>query len=107
MLTVASKLLVTMPVVNNSDSYEEDDVWNEWLHRHSLTRNDGYWLYDRRDPIPLYKRNFVNTRDPYWYEQVTNDDFLDGILCKQRDEEIWLNVFGSWEDSDSESVESL
>ncbi|MEK8209526.1 ATP-binding protein [Paenibacillus sp. FSL L8-0696] len=105
MLVVASRLLEMMPVVHSSDWYE--DEWHEWLQRHLLTRIDGYWLYDRRDPIPLYRRDWINqVRNPDWREEISNDDFLDGILS-ERNGELWLNVFGSWEDGDSEGSESF
>lgn len=105
MLVVASKLLVKMPVVHISDWYE--DEWHEWLHRHLLTRSDGYWLYDRRDPIPLSRREWINeSKKPEWREEISNDDFLDGLMA-ERNGELWLNVFGSWEDGDSERAESF
>lgn len=105
MFVVASRLLEKMPVVHSSDWYE--DEWYEWLHRHLLTRSDGYWLYDRRDPIPLYRREWINeVRSPDWREEISNDDILDGILS-ERNGELWLNVFGSWEDGDSERAESF
>ncbi|MBU5671749.1 ATP-binding protein [Paenibacillus brevis] len=105
MFVVASRLLEKMPVVHSSDWYE--DEWYEWLHRHLLTRSDGYWLYDRRDPIPLYRREWINeVRSPDWREEISNNDILDGILS-ERNGELWLNVFGSWEDGDSERAESF
>lgn len=105
MFVVASRLLEKMPVVHSSDWYENE--WYEWLHRHLLTRSDGYWLYDRRDPIPLYRREWINeVRSPDWREEISNDDILDGILS-ERNGELWLNVFGSWEDGDSERAESF
>lgn len=105
MLVVASRLLEKMPIVHSSGWY--DDEWYEWLHRHLLTRSDGYWLYDRRDPVPLYRRDWINgARNPHWHEEILVDDFLDGILS-ERNGELWLNVFGSWEDGDSERAESF
>jgi hypothetical protein len=104
MFVVASKLLEKMPVVKTREWYE--DKWKEWFNRHLLTRSDGYWLYDRRDPIPLSRRDWIyETKSSDWREQITNDDFLDGILG-ERDGEIRLNVFGSWDDGDSEREES-
>jgi len=103
MFVVASKLLEKMPMVNISDWYE--DEWEEWLHRHLLTRRDGSWLYDRRDPIPLTRRIWIyESKDSNWCDQITNDDFLEGIFC-ERGGELWMNVSGSWEDGDSERTE--
>jgi hypothetical protein len=105
MLVVASKLLEKMPVVHISDWYE--DEWDEWLRQHLLTRSDGYWLYDRRDPMPLYRRDWIyKTISSHWREEITSDDFLDGILI-ERAGELWLNIFGYWEDGDSEKSESF
>jgi len=105
MFVVASKLLEKMPVVHRRDSYE--DEWREWLSRHLLTRNDGYWLADRRDPAPLERRRWIyENKTGNWRKEITPIDFLDGILL-ERNGETWLNVFGSWEDGDSERKESF
>jgi hypothetical protein len=94
-----------MPVVHRRDSYE--DEWREWLSRHLLTRNDGYWLADRRDPAPLERRRWIyENKTGNWRKEITPIDFLDGILL-ERNGETWLNVFGSWEDGDSERKESF
>ncbi|MEB4783720.1 ATP-binding protein [Paenibacillus jamilae] len=103
MFVVASKLLEKMPVANSSDWYE--DEWKEWLHGHLLTRGDGSWLYDRRDPIPLTRRAWIDeSKDSNWRDQITNEDFLEGIFY-ERSGELWMNVIGSWEDGDSERIE--
>ncbi|MEO5337835.1 MAG: hypothetical protein H7841_13230 [Magnetospirillum sp. WYHS-4] len=31
----------------------EENGWKDWLRRVDLTRGDGRWLSDRRDPVPL------------------------------------------------------
>ncbi|SEH62498.1 hypothetical protein SAMN04244559_03209 [Magnetospirillum fulvum] len=31
----------------------EENGWKEWIRRVDLTRDDGRWLSDRRDPVPL------------------------------------------------------
>ena len=47
---VAGRLLRQYPVTD--DSYY-DDPWTEWLSRNLLTRNDGLWLADGMDRVPL------------------------------------------------------
>lgn len=102
---VASKLLEKMPVVHSPDW--DEDKWDYWLHTHLLTRSDGYWLYDFRDPIPFSRRDWIyETKSSEWREQITDSDFLEGILG-ERDGEIWFNVFGSWNDGDNERKESF
>ena len=105
MFVVAAKLLQKMPVVHRRDWYE--DEWAEWLHRHLLTRIDGHWLADRRDPVPLLQRNWIHEKKTEnWCSEITTVNFLDGILFEKKGE-TWLNVFGSWKEGDSEREESF
>lgn len=105
MFVVAAKLLEKMPVVRRRDWY--DDEWAEWIQQHILTRNDGRWLADRRDPAPLLQRDWIKQQKKEdWHLDITKMDFLDGILFKKK-EETWLNIFGSWAEGDSEREESF
>ena len=106
MLVVAAKLLKKMPVMHRRDGCK--DEWGEWLSRHLLTREDGGWLADRRDPPPLERRKWIDGRETkdQWLNGKTSDDALDGVLLKSNGD-TWLNVFGSWEDGDSERTETL
>lgn len=104
MFVVAGKLLEKMPVVHSSDWYE--DEWGEWLSRHILTRRDGFWLYDRRDPVPLTRRDWIyGEKSSSWRSEIFLNDFLDGLITNQ-DGQPWLNVYGSWEDGDGYRTES-
>ncbi len=105
MLVVAAKLLQKMPILQRSDS--EDNEWTEWLRRHELARKDGCWLSDRRDPAPLLRREWLHeNKAKTWRSEISPVDFLDGILF-ERNGETWLNVFGSWEDGDTTHEESF
>ena len=105
MFAVAARLLQEMPVVHRRDWCE--DEWAEWLYRHLLTRNDGRWLADRRDPAPLLQRDWIHQKKTEnWRSGIETVDFLDGILFERKGE-TWLNVFGSWEEGDSEREESF
>ena len=105
MFAVAAKLLLEMPVVH-SDSWCEDE-WADWLQRHTLTRSDGRWLVDRRDPPPLERRAWLSEKlTENWQQDIKSDDFLDGLLTDYRGE-TWLNIRGSWSDSDSGRQESF
>jgi hypothetical protein len=106
MLTVAAKLLNAMPVIK----YQEwnENVWQDWLERHLLTRNDGFWLADRRGFIPANRREWLNhSLDDDWCWQICPKDFLD-VLLFEADSQTWLNTAGTWNnyrDGHNESIE--
>lgn len=105
MFVVAAKFLQKMPIVHSRDWVEEE--WAHWFHQHLLTRNDGRWLADRRDSAPLLQPDWVHQKKTdNWRLEITTINFLDSILF-ERQGEIWLNVFGSWEEGDSERYESF
>lgn len=99
MLAVAAKLLQEMPIVHRKNGYE--DEWSDWLYRHTLTRSDGRWLADRRDPAPLQRRDWLREeKTKHWRWEIMPDDFLDGLL-EERNGTTWVNVCGYWNDKDS------
>jgi hypothetical protein len=107
MMVVAAKLLQKMPVVKTSDWDDDEDGWLGWLHRHILTRDDGRWLADRRDPAPLVRPEWINhPKTENWRLDVTQDDFLDALLFEHQGE-TWLNVHGHWKEGYSERKEEL
>lgn len=105
LFTVAAKLLNAMPVVSRYD-YSENE-WADWLQRHLLTRSDGRWVADRRDPAPLERRVLTpeGKRDD-WRKNVVEEDFLDGLIFR-RHGQTWLNVAGYCTDTESEFEETF
>ncbi|MCA9964050.1 MAG: hypothetical protein KC423_07400 [Anaerolineales bacterium] len=105
MFVVASRLLQQMPVVQGDEW--DNDRWENWLRPHLLTRSDGNWLSDCRDPAPLLRRAwFYQKKSKDWRWEIKPLDFLDGLLFEQSGE-TWLNVFGWWEDGDSYHEENF
>ena len=103
LLQIAAMMLSELPVVDKG--YEEgENAWASWLHSHDLTRADGRWLADRRDPAPLKR--------PSWLGQAATDlwrdeaDFIEGLLTG-RNGRAWLCIKGYWEDGDRERNESF
>lgn len=91
LMVVAGKLLATAPVHRDPD-YDAEDL-TEWMQRHLLSRRDGRWLFDRRDPSPLERPNWKDeAEDGDWRSSVSPPDFNRAIgLDGER-----LNVWGRW-----------
>jgi hypothetical protein len=103
MMVAAGRLLTTAPLRRgNADDYE--DGFAEWLSRHDISRNDGRWLADRRDPVPLGRPEWINEEgNKDWRWSVRRDDFERVLFAKNG----WINVWGSWTELDSNREESL
>ncbi len=107
--SAAAQLLKSLPVVRRTGGYWEDhaDPWHEWFSRHLLTRCDGRWLADRRDPTPLTRRDWVTERERKdWLWNVRAEDFFD-CITRQTSLSDSLCVAGSWLDCDNYSVETI
>jgi hypothetical protein len=99
MFVTAGKLLQKMPVVYKPDWGE--DEWADWLQQHVLTRSDGRWLADRRDPAPLLRPVWVGLEhNREWRSEISEADCLNALLYDS-DGETWINVSGVWEESDN------
>jgi len=91
MMIIAGKLLATIPLHHDPD-YSEDK-FACWLSSHDLSRKDGFWLADRRDPAPT---DWPNWKDEHqeadWRWSVASEDF-DKILGLPGNR---LNLWGQW-----------
>lgn len=97
----AGELLRTRPVV--ASSYR-DKPWREWLHDHTLSREDGFWLADATDPFPpeLYARMASGTG-----EDVPADPLdLAWLVGLKRDPTLAeeLTIDGWWKSADGLDV---
>lgn len=70
---VAGEFLTKYPIIQHP--YEEDDSWGDWLSRELLTRDDGLWLSDGVDRMPIDAQ--VNLK-----EKGKKDIFLTGDSTK-------------------------
>ena len=52
LLSAATNLSRTLPVVVRSYEAEGSSPWLEWRRRYDITFEDGSWLSDRKDPVP-------------------------------------------------------
>ncbi len=109
MLVVASKLHARMPVISNRD-YEEDK-WVDWLSYHLTTREDGKWLSDARDSVPIARPEWTNTRingslkEDHWRKDINAESFIN-TLFQQVDDVTWMVVKGGWHEISEHRKES-
>lgn len=90
MMLVAGELIDTEPVLEQPDN---NDCLEDWLQRHWITRFDGKWLADRRDPKP--------PRWPDWKDSEEKDDWpfsvtKNALLNQVKDRDGRVPVWGSW-----------
>jgi hypothetical protein len=91
MLVVAGKLLATTPVHRNPD--DSEDEFHDWLKRHDLSRRDGGWLADRRDPVPLERPGWKDDNESdEWPWSIVRSDF-DRVLVGTDGR---MNLWGNW-----------
>ncbi|WP_205504627.1 hypothetical protein [Rufibacter psychrotolerans] len=91
MMTVAGRLLSSLPLIKEED--EVESVFSAWLADYSLTRSDGKWLSDRRDPIPQdLSVNQCVIPEEEWRWSVTKEDF-NRYLGESSDR---LTLWGGW-----------
>jgi hypothetical protein len=102
MMVVAGRWLATVPVHRDPD-YPEDG-FDKWVSDHGLTRTDGGWLADRRDPDPAERPRWKDDkRSDDWRWSLRRDDF-DALLCLP---ERRLNLWGRWTLVEGDREESV
>ncbi|MEN2398365.1 hypothetical protein GKZ90_0001135 [Flavobacterium sp. MC2016-06] len=105
MLVVAAKLIEKMPVIKVRDWI--DNSWLNWLSRHMLTREDGKWLSECRDAIPLSRPTWVfEEKKDSWESDIREEDFLNCLKFEENGEQ-WINVKGAWHESENDQIETF
>jgi hypothetical protein len=102
MMISAGKLLAALPVHQDPDDSVND--FDDWIRGHLLTRSDGYWVADRRDPEPLEQSD--------WRNETLTDDWKWNVCKKDFDRVLGLdsariNVWGRWVRGDSGRTETI
>lgn len=102
MMFVAGQLLKTKPVRRCAD--EEDDPFDDWLRGQLLTRGDGRWLADRRDPEILKATSSERYRsDASWCWQVDRQYLDDQLTTDDGMTALW----GHWTTTDAVNGETV
>ena len=101
MMVVAGELLATTPCHFDADGFDD---FNNWLSRHGLSRADGNWLADRRDPVPFERPRWKDEKETDdWPWSLARDDF-DRILQLPNGQ---MNVWGHWTAASGNREESI
>ncbi len=106
MLVVAGRLLQKMPVL--SSSYEDGNMWENWLSRHLLTRSNGKWLADHRDSVPVVRPSWMFAEQQgfdEWKSSIKEIDFINCLTSIENNG--WLSVKGGWHERKSERIETF
>jgi hypothetical protein len=104
MFVVSAKLLENMPIVTSRD--EEGDPWENWLSYHLLSRENGKWLAELRDPVPLTRPTWVQAeKSESWLRRISEQDFFDSLVPDVKGN-IWLNISGGWHEIDNDRKET-
>ncbi len=102
MMVVAGKQLERVP--RHQDPEEPENEFSGWLGRHLLSREDGYWLADRRDPAPLEWPSWKDEKqEKNWRSSVKRSDF-DRVLGIGGNR--WT-LWGSWQAISGQREESV
>ncbi len=102
MMIVAGQLLETTAVNNEFD--DDVDQFDDWLLIHDLSRPNGRWLSDRRDPEPLIKGIWLDRdKDHPDYRKLTTEEFYDALIISGDK----FNLWGSWVEADDDREQSI
>ena len=102
MMIVAGRLLLTKPTHRDTE-WSDQEEFAEWLSRHDVSRADGRWLADRRDPAPLER--------PGWKGRETDDPEYRTVFSSDFDETLFagelFTVWGNWRAFDSTRMQTV
>ena len=101
MMIVAGDLIDT---VQRHQCREDLDELEEWINRHQLTRSDGLWLADRRDPKPTEVPKWKSEKEADdWQFSVTKDELLSKFVFGDQNICVW----GNWNYSEGDRKERI
>lgn len=103
MLIAAGRLLATTPLVEWADDWE-DNRFTAWIARHDISRVDGRWLADRRDPQPASCSVFQeDLNETEWLGSISARDFEQAIYFQAG----YMTIWGRWSNLDTSRKKSI
>lgn len=105
MMTVAARLIAHMPTYSRNDW--GDDKWEDWIGQHYVTFPDSGFLAGKKDYLPHNRPSWTKSSafDEKWTKQLGDIDLLENTRC-ERQGEIWLNLFGWWNEQKDSAKET-
>lgn len=102
MMIVAARLLRTHQVGKSKDSHKDD--FEEWLSYRLMTRDDGHWVADRRDPrLTVMPPKPQHYGDKTWCWSVTAEYLDQQLLTDDNLQVLW----GHWRSGDRDNDETV
>lgn len=99
--TVAGELLKVRPVCRDSDA--DLDEFTDWLRDFRVTRDDGRWLADRRDPPPQSDLIGGDRLDAGWVWRLNSGHFSERLLS----DDGWVRAWESSDESGHEAAQKV
>ncbi|MGM5053302.1 NACHT domain-containing protein [Rhizobium sp. 814_E9_N1_1] len=100
-----TKLLATKPIVVRSYEANDASPWLEWRDRYDITFEDGSWLSDRKDAVPVAARDsMLGRRDGQQETLQDQDALLAKIGLMGADADAAIPIYGRWSSPDDVSV---
>ena len=102
-----SMMMVTGDLIDTAQRHQQRGFQDElegWIGRHHLTRPDGLWLADRRDPNPIEVPEWKSEKETEnWQFSVTKDELLKSFVFSDQKICVW----GNWNYSEGDREESI
>ena len=102
LLSAATTLYRSKPVVQKSYQGVDSNPWLEWLRSHDVTFADGSWLVDWKDQVPEEaKERLLGERENHKETLDDKDNLLVKIGLSPSNNEKMIPIFGHWKSSGS------
>jgi hypothetical protein len=105
LLSAATSLSITRPVVVRSYEACEGSPWLEWRNRYDVTFDDGSWLSDRKDPVPgQAKESLLGNRTGQKETLQDRQTVLRKLGLVDTDADAPVLLYGRWSSPDGVRV---
>lgn len=104
LITAATKLSKSMPVIRESYEAEDANPWLDWLKAYDVSFEDGSWLVDYKDAVPEQAKQRLCARENNLDVLESKDDILKKLGLLRDSGNQMLPLYASWRSNDGVSV---